>query len=102
LPKALRDISLLVDDSEPAGVVMDKLNTIAKAACDNTFFIEKINIFDIYTGQGIAPGSKSISFELSFRPIEKTLEADVVNAVFEKIQTDIEKNTTYSIRKESR
>ncbi|MDR1458170.1 MAG: hypothetical protein LBI37_01445 [Puniceicoccales bacterium] len=102
LPKALRDLSLLVDKSEPVAAVIDKLNTIAKAACDDTFFIEKINLFDIYTGEEIASGSKSISFELSFRPIEKTLEAEVINEAFEKVQMIIEKNTPYSVRRESK
>ncbi|MDR0351130.1 MAG: phenylalanine--tRNA ligase subunit beta [Puniceicoccales bacterium] len=102
LPKALRDISLLVDASEPAGMVMNRLNAIAKATADNTFFIEKINLFDVYRGPEIPAGSKSLSFELNFQPMEKTLEAETINAAFEKIQLAIERSTTYSIRKENR
>lgn len=98
LPRALRDISLLVSSSEPVAVVTDKLSTMAKAACDNSFFLEEINLFDIYRGEGLPPDSKSLSFELSFRPIEKTLESEAVNLAFEKIQAAIEKNTTYLIR----
>ena len=57
-----------------------------------------MEVFDVYTGTGLAEGKKSLAFSLTFRSAERTLTDDEVNAVFTKLQQELVKDGTMSIR----
>ena len=42
-------------------------------------------MFDIYTGEQIEKGKKSVAFNLRFRSHDKTLKDEEVNEIMEKI-----------------
>src|SRR5699024_12808594 len=48
-------------------------HTLQKAA---GALLEHIGLFDVYAGQGIAEGKKSLAFNLRFRAPDRTLTAD--------------------------
>ncbi|PTY06565.1 phenylalanine--tRNA ligase subunit beta [Opitutaceae bacterium EW11] len=98
-PAALRDLALVVDDTIPAIEVQKALAKIARAAVGKTFALEGLNVFDVYRGQGLPAGKKSLAFSLVFRSSERTLTDEEVNAAFQKIQDDLAKATPYQIRK---
>jgi len=56
-------------------------------------------LFDVYQGQGVAEGKKSLAFSLVFRSPERTLTDDEVNLVFQKVQDHVVTHSGYSIRK---
>jgi phenylalanyl-tRNA synthetase beta chain len=99
MPAALRDLALVVDAATPAADVQKALAKIARAAMGNAFAVESITVFDLYTGTGLPEGKKSLAFNLVFRAADRTLTDDEVNAVFQKIQSELETGTPYQIRK---
>ncbi len=99
LPAALRDLALLVDAGVHADEVRKTLARIIRAALGNAFMLESVEAFDVYQGQGLPEGKKSVAFSLVFRSGERTLTDDEVNAVFQKVQEEVAKSTTWQIRK---
>ena len=97
-PASYKDLSLVVDDSIFAGDVEKKVASFAKKTVKN-FDCEDVHVFDIYNGDGIPEGKKSIAVNLSFRAGERTLEDKEVSAAFDDIQKLISEETDYLIRK---
>jgi phenylalanyl-tRNA synthetase beta chain len=97
-PAALRDLALVVDADRHADEVRTQLLQLAQAATGPSFAIERVEVFDVYTGAGLPAGKKSLAFALSFRSAERTLTDDEVNAAFGKIQQAIAADGTMSVR----
>ena len=78
-PAIMRDLSLICDE-ELAAAVIEK--TIRKASGK---ILESITLFDIYRGEQIAQGKKSISYSLTFRSHEATLTDEQADKTMAKI-----------------
>ncbi len=98
-PPALRDLAIVVDAATPADEVRKTLAKLARAALGNAFQLETVQVFDVYQGQGLPEGSKSLAFSLVFRAEDRTLTDDEVNAVFQKLQNALASQPGYSLRK---
>ncbi|HTB79983.1 MAG TPA: phenylalanine--tRNA ligase subunit beta [Opitutaceae bacterium] len=98
-PAALRDLALVVDTAAPAGDIRARLAQSARAAVGSAFAVESVEVFDVYRGQGLPEGKKSLAFSFVFRAANRTLTDDEVNAAFQKIQDDVVKTAGYAIRK---
>ena len=98
-PAALRDLALVVDAHTPAEEVRKQLAKTARSAVGQAFAVESVTVFDVYQGQGLPEGKKSLAFGLVFRSAERTLTDDEVNAVFAQIQANIEKTDGWTVRK---
>jgi phenylalanyl-tRNA synthetase beta chain len=61
--------------------------------------LENVQAFDVYLGKGLPEGKKSLAYSLVFRAPDRTLTDDEVNAVFTKIQDELQKSTAFQIRK---
>jgi len=68
-PAATQDLSLVVPLGVPAGEV---LRAVVEGAGE---LLEHAQLVDDYRGQGVAPGSKSLTFALRFRADDRTLTA---------------------------
>jgi phenylalanyl-tRNA synthetase beta chain len=66
-PVAKEDVALVVDASVPAGDVEAALREGAGQ------LLETIRLFDVYTGDQIGPGRRSLAFALRFRAPDRTL-----------------------------
>jgi len=97
-PAALRDLALVVDAMTPAEDVRKQLAKVARAATGNAFALEQLQVFDVYLGQGLSEGKKSLAFSLVFRAADRTLTDAEVNTAFQKIQDAIVA-TGWQIRK---
>ncbi|HXA13928.1 MAG TPA: phenylalanine--tRNA ligase subunit beta [Opitutaceae bacterium] len=98
-PAALRDLALVVDAATSAGEVRTQLAATARAVVGSAFVVELVEVFDVYQGQGLPDGKKSLAFSLVLRAADRTLTDAEVNAVFQKIQDELLKSTPYQIRK---
>jgi phenylalanyl-tRNA synthetase beta chain len=98
-PAVRRDLALVVDAGALADEACAKLTATARAAVGGTFTLESVEVFDVYQGPGLPEGKKSLAFSLVFRAADRTLTDGEVNAVFQKIQDELLKSTSYSIRK---
>lgn len=83
-PAVTRDIALLVDEHI---LVQDIEDAIRKAGGN---LVEKVDLFDIYRGEQIPEGKKSIAYAIVYRNESKTLTDKEVNKVHEKILRALE------------
>jgi phenylalanyl-tRNA synthetase beta chain len=61
--------------------------------------IRKISFFDVYEGQGIPEGKKSIAFRIEYRSDDKTLTMDEVQIIHQKVLQHLEAKFSAQIRK---
>ena len=80
-----RDFAFLVDIQTTA----DKVLRAAKGA-DKTL-ISDVSLFDVYAGERIDAGKKSLAIEVTLQPQEKTLTDEDIEAVSAKIVGAVEK-----------
>jgi phenylalanyl-tRNA synthetase beta chain len=73
-PVATQDVALIVDATVPAAEVEAGLRSGAGA------LLESIRLFDVYTGQQVADGRKSLAYTMRFRAPDRTLTADETTA----------------------
>jgi phenylalanyl-tRNA synthetase beta chain len=66
-PAVERDIAALLPDDLPARRVEEEIRMTAGA------LLSKLEVFDLYEGQGIPAGHRSVAFRLQFRSSERTL-----------------------------
>jgi phenylalanyl-tRNA synthetase beta chain len=67
-PVAKEDVALVVDASVPAGDVEAALRAGAGE------LLESIRLFDVYTGDQVGAGKKSLAYALRFRAADRTLK----------------------------
>ena len=91
-PAAERDIAVLVDKTALVG---DLEATIAKASGQ---LLENIRLFDVYEGDRIPEGKKSVAFAISFRAADRSLTSEEVNKVFNKIVKDLQFKNNAQLR----
>lgn len=78
-PSSERDLAILVDDT----IMVSEIKEIAIEEAGE--LLEDFKVFDIYTGEQIEKGKKSIAFNLRFRSHDKTLKDEEVNEIIERI-----------------
>ncbi len=96
-PAALRDLALVIDVDRPAESLRAELDKIARAAAGD-FATEAVEIFDVYQGDGLPAGKKSVAFALIFRSATRTLTTEEVNVTFTKIKQTITAGGHVSVR----
>jgi phenylalanyl-tRNA synthetase beta chain len=79
-PPADRDIAIVIDESTPHAEVEAVIRTAAGS------LLESVQIFDVYRGESIAAGRKSLAFSLRYRASERTLGDDEVSAVHARVE----------------
>ena len=78
-PAVTRDLAVVVDDTMAAG---DILQTLWKA---NDGLIKDIRLFDLYQGNPVPPGKKSLAFRLVYQKEDRTLTDREVNEFHQKL-----------------
>ncbi|MBN1964494.1 MAG: phenylalanine--tRNA ligase subunit beta, partial [Anaerolineae bacterium] len=78
-PAVYQDIALVVNAQTPAAEV----EAVIRAAGGE--LLEAVRLFDVYTGDPIPQGSKSLAYALTFRAPDQTLTDKQVNKAREKI-----------------
>ena len=78
-PAITRDLSLVCADEVPVG----DLQAAMKNAVGN--ILEQITLFDVYKGEQIAAGMKSVSFSIRMRSHEGTLTDEQADAAMKRV-----------------
>ncbi len=97
-PASSKDLALIVDQAVLAGQVQNDVAKFAKKATQG-FNCESVRVFDVYQGEGLPEGKKSLAVSMGFRAADRTLKDKEVNTAFESIQKLIAEQTDYQIRK---
>ena len=76
-PASTRDYSFVCDDALEVGTIEEVMATAGGK------LVESIKLFDVFRGEKIGEGKKSVSFRVSMRASDRTLtveEADKISA----------------------
>lgn len=83
-PGNTRDIALILDTS----VAASKVQEVIKSSP----LVDQVILFDVYTGEQLPPGKKSLAFSIRFQSPERTLTDEEVNKaqqqIIERLQRD--------------
>ena len=91
-PEVKKDIAIVVDDK----VTSREIETTIKKAGGS--LLTKSEVFDIYKGNGIKEGKKSLAYSLSFNDQDRTLTDEEINKAVEKIIERLEKDLKAELR----
>jgi phenylalanyl-tRNA synthetase beta chain len=86
----VRDIALVVDESVRHQQVLDVITGFP--------LVEKITLFDVYTGKQVPAGKKSLAYHISFQSKEHTLTDKEVDKVQQKILKKLSGELGVSLR----
>ncbi|ERJ13514.1 phenylalanine--tRNA ligase subunit beta [Haloplasma contractile] len=92
-PSITRDIALVVDEQVTS---MDLISTIKSTGKK---LLKDVDVFDLYQGEHIETGKKSIAFSLTYLDEHKTLTDDEVTKRHEQIVSALEQTFNASLRK---
>ncbi len=91
-PAAPRDLAVVVDDTVRVG---DMLETIRKIGGN---LLERLDIFDLYRGQQVGEGKKSLAFAMVYRLDERSLENEEVAEIHGNIADELKRRFNAEIR----
>ncbi len=91
-PAVLQDIAVVVDEPVEAQTVVDSVR--AAAGPD----LRDVRVFDLYRGEQVGEGRKSLALRLEFRSEERTLTDEEVATIRGRIKQEIARETGGSLR----
>lgn len=91
-PDSVRDLALLAPIELPAAQLIDCVKALKLKE------LEEITIFDLYQGDRIAEGHKSIALRLRYRAGDRTMTDDEVQLVHQKVVTALTTKTAVTVR----
>ncbi|HLB27986.1 MAG TPA: phenylalanine--tRNA ligase subunit beta, partial [Dehalococcoidales bacterium] len=89
-PAVVRDVALVLD----AGIAHQQVVDIIKSFP----LVEKVAIFDVYSGEQVAGGKKSLAYRITFQSPTQTLTDGEVNAVQQQILDRLAKELGATLR----
>ena len=78
-PAVTRDIAMLVDRETPVA----EIEAVIRKSAGK--LLEDIKLFDVYEGEQIPEGKKSVAYSAVFRAADRSLTGDEVQEVFDKV-----------------
>jgi phenylalanyl-tRNA synthetase beta chain len=91
-PGVYRDLAILVDETVPAQAVLDQI------LADRGSPLTQATIFDVYKGEKIPAGQKSLAIRLFFQSAERTLTDELVNGYFNSLAARLAERLAATLR----
>ncbi len=91
-PSVSRDFSFVCDESLEVGTVKEVMEKAAGKLC------EEVKLFDIYRGEKLGDGKKSLAFRITLRAADRTLTVEEADKVSNKILKDLSYKLGLNIR----
>ena len=91
-PAVERDLAVMVKKEVNCAELLERIRK------EGGELLKAVRLFDLYQGDQILPGAKSLAFKLVFQATDRTLRDQEVNQVFNRIVTDLEKRVGAKIR----
>jgi len=90
--KVVRDFAFVIDEKYSSSEIITLIKKIDKQ------LIKTVKIFDVYQGDNIDTGKKSIAFNITLEPKDKTLSENDIEQVSKKIISKIQESTGATLR----
>ncbi len=91
-PALRRDLAILVDEDIAATRITNCLNTL------ESDILKEIQLFDVYSGDGVTEGKKSMAVSFIMQNSERTLTDEEVDALMQQIINCLEAQLSATIR----
>jgi phenylalanyl-tRNA synthetase beta chain len=91
-PGSWRDLAIVIAADTPAGAVLEAVRTAGGA------LLEHAAVFDVYEGQHVAAGHKSLALRLWLRSIERTLTEEEIQAAVDKVMARLARDFRAHLR----
>lgn len=92
-PEIKKDIAIVVDKN----ITSDEIAKTIKA--NGGKLLVKSEVFDVYEGENLPEGKRSIAYSLTFGANDRTLTDEEVNPIIERIVAGLEKTFSAELRK---
>lgn len=89
-PPVRRDLAIVVDEQVSAQDIMD--------VCRDALPEQKVELFDLYRGQGVDQGKKSLAFRITMQDTQKTLQDAEVDAMVSQLIETLEERFDSKLR----
>ena len=90
--KVVRDFAFVIDEKYSSGQIINLVKKIDKKLINN------VKIFDVYQGDNISPGKKSIALNITLEPKDKTLSEKDIEQISKKIVSTVQEITGATLR----
>ena len=87
-----RDFAFLVDKAVEASAVVKAAEGAEKS------LISRVSVFDVFEGQGVPAGKKSLAIEITLKPLDRTLTETDIEQVAQKVVAQVKKATGGELR----
>jgi phenylalanyl-tRNA synthetase beta chain len=91
-PEVQRDLAFVMDETIPVSDLLDALKSV------DSDLIQAIEVFDIYQGEGLPEGKKSVALNIRLQHLDRTLEDAEVEALMEQLIDIAEKKCSAVLR----
>ncbi len=89
-PAANRDLALVAPANVPAGHVQSLIERVR--------LVERAELFDVYSGENLPEGSRSLAFRIRFRAADRTLTNEDVNRAVNGLTRVLEREVGATVR----
>jgi phenylalanyl-tRNA synthetase beta chain len=89
-PSSVRDLAIVVDREVPAGKIQDIISSFP--------LVSQVVLFDLYTGEPVPPGKKSLAFRITYQSPTHTLTDEEVHHTQQEILTRLEQELGATLR----
>ena len=89
-PAANRDLALVVPVDVPAARVQSLIERVR--------LVERAELFDVYAGENLPEGTRSLAFRIRFRAADRTLTAEDVNRAVNGLTRALEREAGATVR----
>ncbi len=90
--KVVRDFAFVIEEKYSSGDIISLVKKVDKD------LIKDVKIFDVYQGDNITSGKKSIAFNVTLEPKDKTLSEKDIDQVSKKIISIVQETTGATLR----
>jgi phenylalanyl-tRNA synthetase beta chain len=91
-PPVERDLAVVVDGSMFSRTIGDRIKEIGGSS------VEDVTLFDVYRGEQVPAGKKSLAYSIRYRSQEKTLTDEEVEKIHQKVILELEKTFGATLR----
>ena len=89
-PAATRDLALIVPADIPSGRVTELIM--------RNRLVQRAELFDIYSGENLSPGTKSLAFHLEFQAPDRTLTSEEVTRSLDGLLRNLQREVGATLR----
>lgn len=95
-PSVTRDYALVVQEDVKVADIISSIKKNGKLEKEN--IIQNVEVFDVYMGEHVEAGYKSIALTVTFQSFNKTLKDTEINEIHEKIMASLKKDVNAELR----